>query len=445
MQKTRFIDLHTEIPGPKSVAVHQRMQKALPKTILGTTPVIEHAQGSILKDIDGNTFIDLTGGLGCLNVGHCNPRVVRAIQEQSAKFLHTDFSNVPYDSLVRLAERLNKTFPGGGDAKTIFFNAGTEANENAVKVARLATGRKAVISFESAFHGRTLMALSLTSKAHPYKAGMGPFASEVYRVPFPGSYRCDLAQGQPDHVCDERCYARIERALVTQVAPEDVAAVIVEPVQGEGGFVVPPKSFLPWLRRFTEEHGILLIVDEVQCGVGRTGKMWATEHSGIRPDMLTFAKSIAGGLPLSGLMGRSELMDVPEGGQLGGTFIGNPLSCVAANAVLDAFDQDGVLDQAVRAGEYMRGRLDAMAKTCQKIGEVRGLGPMVGVEFVEDRTTKVPASEFTDLVVARALSQGVLLLTAGIYHNVIRFLQPLTTPMDVLEEGLDVFAECLKG
>lgn len=444
MQKTtRHIDIRTEIPGPKSLEIHRRIAAATPRAISVSLPAAQSAEGALIHDVDGNTLIDLTGGVGVLNAGHRNPRVVAALHEQIDRFLHTDFTNVPYESYVQLAERLNRTFPGGGDdVATIFFNSGAEAVENAIKIARVATGRKGIIAFERAFHGRTLMAMTLTSKVHPYKAGMGPYAPEVYRVPFPYPYRCEFSQG-PDHECDERCFQSIERALMLQVAAEDVAAVIVEPVQGEGGFVVPPKAFFPWLRRFTERYGILLIVDEVQTGFGRTGKFWASEHFGIRPDILTMAKSIANGLPLSGVMGRRSAMDAPGPAMIGGTYVGNPLGTVAGNAVLDAFEEDGLLEAGQRQGEQIRERMLAMQKRCDKIGEVRGLGPMLAIELVEDRTTKEPAAAFTATVIKRCMRRGVLLLVAGIHGNVLRFLAPLNTPPDVLDEALDVLEESL--
>ncbi len=446
MQKTGHIDIRTEVPGPKSLAILRRIAAATPRSVAVDTPVIDRAEGAIITDIDGNTFIDLTGGVGVQNVGHRNPRVVAALDQQVQHFLHTDFTNIPYESYVRLAERLNATFPGGGeDVCSIFFNSGAEAVENAIKIARAATGRKGIIAFEGAFHGRTLMAMTLTSKVHPYKSGMGPYAPEVYRVPFPYSYRCDLAEG-PDHVCGERCYRRIERALLTQVAPEDTAAIIVEPVQGEGGFVVPPPDFLPWLRRFTEKHNILLIVDEVQTGFGRTGKFWATEHSGIRPDLMTMAKSIANGVPLSGVMGRREYMDGPGPSQIGGTYVGNPLATSAGNAVMDAFDEDGILELAVKQGEHLRARLENAQRQSPFIGQVRGLGPMLAIELVKDHGTKEPNPELTHRIQQRCLERGVMVLTAGIYHNVIRFLQPLTTPLEVVDEALDVVvASLLEG
>ncbi|MGC8488930.1 MAG: aspartate aminotransferase family protein, partial [Clostridia bacterium] len=403
----------------------------------------DEAHGSLLRDIDGNTFIDLTRGVGVLNVGHRHDRVTAALHRQVDRFLHTDFTMIPYESYVSLAERLNARYPGGGPATSVFFNSGAEAVENAVKIARLATGRKGIIAFEGAFHGRTLMAMTLTSKTHPYKAGMGPYAPEVYRVPFPYPYRCELGFHEPNHVCGEVCFERIEKALLVQVAPEDVAAVIVEPVQGEGGFVVPPPTFLPWLREFTERHHILLIVDEVQTGFGRTGKFFATEHSGIRPDLMTIAKSVADGIPLSGVLGRPEVMNAPGDSQIGGTFVGNPLGTAAGNAVLDAFEAEDLLGMAARQGEFLMGRLRRMAEKSPHVGNVRGLGAMVAMELVKDRTSKEPAPELTDRVLHRAMEHGVLMLKAGIYGNVIRFLAPLNTPIELLDEACDELETCL--
>lgn len=442
--QTKYISLKTSIPGPKSKEILDRLDKATPRAVGIYAPlIVDRAHGSLLTDIDGNTYIDMTGGVGVLNVGHTHDRVKVALHEQVDRFLHTDFTNLPYESYVRLAERLNAHFPGGGPATSLFLNSGAEAVENAVKIARSYTKRSGVLAFERAFHGRTLMAMTLTSKTHPYKASMGPFAPEVYRAPYPYPYRCEFSGGEPNHECDERCYANIEKALLLQVAPEDLAAVIVEPVQGEGGFVVPPKSFLPWLRKFTEKHGILLIVDEVQTGFGRTGTFFATEQAGIRPDLLTMAKSIADGVPLSGVMGRPEVMDGPDDSQLGGTYVGNPLGTAAGNAVLDVFEQENLLEQAKRQGEHLISRMKAMQQKLPVIGDVRGLGAMVAMELVKDPKTKEPAAEITNEVLHRLIGRGVLMLKSGVYGNVIRSLAPLNTPLDVLDEALDVLESTL--
>jgi 4-aminobutyrate aminotransferase/(S)-3-amino-2-methylpropionate transaminase len=437
--QTKYIELKTRIPGPKSQAILDRLEKATPRAVGIYAPlIVDRAHGSLLTDIDGNTYIDLTGGVGVLNVGHTHDRVKKVLHEQVDRFLHTDFTNLPYESYVRLAERLNARFPGGGPATSIFFNSGAEAVENAVKIARAYTHRAGILAFERAFHGRTLMAMSLTSKTHPYKAGMGPFAPEVYRAPYPYPYRCEFAGAESNHICDERCYANIEKALLLQVAPEDLAAVIVEPVQGEGGFVVPPPTFLPWLRQFTQRHGILLIVDEVQTGFGRTGTFFATEQAGISPDLLTMAKSIADGIPLSGVMGRPEVMDGPDDSQIGGTYVGNPLGTAAGNAVLDVFEEENLLDQAKRQGEHLMARLTAMQQRMPIIGDVRGLGAMVAIELVKDPQSKEPAADETNQILHRLMERGVLMLKSGIYGNVIRSLAPLNTPLDVLDEALDV-------
>lgn len=442
--QTKYIELKTSIPGPKSKAILERLDKATPRAVGIYAPlIVDRAHGSLLTDIDGNTFIDLSGGVGVLNVGHTHDRVKQALHQQVDRFLHTDFTNLPYESYVNLAERLNARFPGGGPATSIFFNSGAEAVENAIKIARAYTRRSGILAFERAFHGRTLMAMTLTSKTHPYKAGMGPFAPEVYRAPYPYPYRCEFSGGRADHECGESCYANIEKALMLQVAPEDLAAVIVEPVQGEGGFVVPPVGFLPWLRQFTEKHGILLIVDEVQTGFGRTGTFFATEQAGIRPDLLTMAKSIADGIPLSGVMGRPEIMDAPDDSQVGGTYVGNPLGTAAGNAVMDVFDQENLLEQARRQGDHLMTRFKAMQQKNPLIGEVRGLGAMVAIELVKDPVTKEPAADETTRVLHTLIDRGVLMLKAGIYGNVIRSLAPLNTPIEVLDEALDILEDTL--
>lgn len=442
--KTKYIDLKTAIPGPKSKPILERLDKATPRAVGIYAPlIVDRAHGSLLTDIDGNTFIDLTGGVGVLNVGHTHDKVKKVLHEQVDRFLHTDFTNLPYESYVNLAERLNARFPGGGPATSIFFNSGAEAVENAVKIARAYTKRKGILTFERAFHGRTLMAMTLTSKVHPYKAGMGPFAPEVYRAPYPYPYRCEFNGHEPNHVCDERCYAHIEKALLLQVAPEDLAAVIVEPVQGEGGFVVPPQSFLPWLRKFTEKYGILLIVDEVQTGFGRTGSFFATEQSGIRPDLLTMAKSIADGIPLSGVMGRPEVMDGPGDSQIGGTYVGNPLGTAAGTAVLDAIEEEDLLDASKRQGEYLMKRFKEMQQKNPLIGDVRGLGAMVAIELVRDPKTKEPADKETNQVLQTLIQKGVLMLKSGVYGNVIRSLAPLNTPLDMLDEAMDILESTL--
>src|SRR5690242_345694 len=333
--------------------------------------MIADGRGAIVTDVDGNRFVDFTGGVGCLNVGHAHPRVVAAVQEQAARFFHTDFTIVPYEVYVEYAERLTAVAPFSGPAKAAFFNAGTEAVENAVKFARGYTRRPAVIGFEGAFHGRTLLSLTLTSKTHPYKAGLGPFAPEVYRVPFPDEYRGITARVALD---------ALERSLATQVAAETVAAIVVEPVQGEGGFIPAPPDFLEGLRAVCDREGILLVVDEVQSGFGRTGRMFAVEHSGIEPDLMTLAKSIAAGLPLSAVVGKAEIMDSLWDNAVGGTYVGNPVALAAAGAVLDVFEEERLLERAHRIGDIVRARMLSWQERFAAIGDVRGLGAMMAVE-----------------------------------------------------------------
>jgi len=431
----RSIQLKTEIPGPRSREILARLDAVVSSALSVYLPVVAaEGRGATLTDVDGNTFLDFAGGVGCLNVGHAHPHVVEAVQEQAARFLHTDFTIVPYEVYVDVAERLIAAAPFRGPAKAAFFNAGTEAVENAVKFARAYTRRPAVIAFEGAFHGRTLLSLTLTSKTHPYKAGLGPFAPEVYRVPFPYEYRgIDTADA----------LAALKRALVTQVAPESVAAIVIEPVQGEGGFVVAPREFLQGVRDICDEHGIVLVVDEVQTGFGRTGRMFAIEHYDIEPDLLVVAKSIAAGLPLSGVLGKAEIMDAPDEGGVGGTYVGNPVALAAAGAVLDVIEEEGLVDRAWRIGETIRGRMQEWQRRHPQIGDVRGLGAMLAIELVEDPASKRPAPGLASAVAEAAAERGLLLLKAGTHSNCIRVLCPLVIGDDELEEALGVWGDAL--
>jgi 4-aminobutyrate aminotransferase / (S)-3-amino-2-methylpropionate transaminase / 5-aminovalerate transaminase len=435
MATTKTIELRTEIPGPRSREILERKERVVAEPLsIYHSVVIERGQGVTLTDVDGNTFIDFTGGVGCLNVGHSHPRVVEAAQEQLERFSHTDFTIVPYEIYVRLAERLCELAPIA-NAKAAFFNAGTEAIENAIKFARVHTGRPAVIGFEGGFHGRTLLSLTLTSKTHPYKAGLGPFAPEVYRVPFPNDYR------GPDAVA---ALEALERALVAQVAPETVAAIVIEPVQGEGGFVVAPNEFMAGVRRICDEHGIVMVVDEVQTGFGRTGKLFAIEHYGVEPDLITVAKSIAMGLPLSGVIGKAEIMDAPGDSAIGGTYVGNPVAQAAALAVLDVIGEEDLCARAEVLGGTMRARMEAWRKRFPQIGDVRGLGAMLAIELVADRATKEPDSGAATAVVEEAARNGLLLLKSGIYSNCIRVLSPLTLSDAELDEALGVWEQALE-
>jgi 4-aminobutyrate aminotransferase / (S)-3-amino-2-methylpropionate transaminase / 5-aminovalerate transaminase len=437
MAATKSIELKTAIPGPRSRAILERKEHVVADALSVFLPVvIDHGEGATLTDVDGNTFIDFTGGVGCLNVGHANPRVVQAVQEQAAHFMHTDFTIVPYETYVTLAERLLAVTPITGPTKAAFFNAGAEAVENAIKFARAYTKRPALIAFEGGFHGRTLLALSLTSKTHPYKAGFGPFAPEVYRLPFAQDYRGPSAS---------EALAALERALVTTVAAETVAAIVIEPVQGEGGFVVAPKGFLTGVRRICDEHGIVMVVDEVQTGFGRTGAMFAIEHYDVEPDLILVAKSIAGGLPLSGVLGKAEIMDSVDDSGIGGTYVGNPVAQAAALAVLDVFEEEGLVERAGTIGEVIRARMESWEARWTAIGDVRGLGAMLAIELVEDRTTKEPAPGLASRIVEAAAERGLLLLKAGIYSNCIRVLVPLVISNGELDEALDVWEQGLES
>jgi len=434
---TRAIELRTEIPGPRSREITERKERVVADPLGLYLPImIAHGNGAIVTDVDGNSFVDFTGGVGCLNVGHAHPRVVTAVQEQAARFFHTDFTIVPYEIYVEYAERLTAIAPFSGPTKAAFFNAGTEAVENAVKFARGYTRRPAVIGFEGAFHGRTLLSLTLTSKTHPYKAGLGPFAPEVYRVPFPDEYRGITARDALD---------ALERALSTQVAAETVAAIVVEAVQGEGGFIVAPPEFMEGLRAICDREGILLVVDEVQTGFGRTGRMFAIEHYGVEPDLITVAKSMAAGLPLSGVVGKAEIMDSLWDNAVGGTYVGNPVALAAAVAVLDVFEEEGLVERARQIGEVVRSRMLGWQERFAAIGDVRGVGAMLAVEYVEDRVTKEPAPGIASRVAEEAALRGLLLLKAGVHSNCNRVLCPLVITDVELEEGLAAWEEALEA
>jgi 4-aminobutyrate aminotransferase/(S)-3-amino-2-methylpropionate transaminase len=435
MATTRTIELKTDIPGPRSSEILDRKARVIAEPLSIYLPiVIAEARGATITDVDGNTFIDFTGGVGVLNVGHSHPRVVAAAQEQLERFSHTDYTIVPYEVYVRLAERLVELAPFSVPAKAAFFNAGTEAVENAVKFARLYTKRPAIIGFEGAFHGRTMMSMTLTSKTHPYKAGLGPFAPEVYRVPFASEYRGPSTAD---------ALAALERAFSTVVAPEQVAAIVIEPVLGEGGFVPAPKEFLHGIRRICDEQGIVLVIDEVQTGFARTGKFFATEWYDIEPDLVTVAKSIAAGLPLSGVIGKAEIMDAPHDSAVGGTYVGNPVAQAAALAVLDVIEEEGLVERSAEIGDRIRSRMLAWQERHPQIGDVRGLGAMLALELVHDPSTKEPAPELATRVAEEALERGLLLLKAGVYGNCIRVLVPLVITDAQLDEALGVWEEAL--
>jgi 4-aminobutyrate aminotransferase/(S)-3-amino-2-methylpropionate transaminase len=431
----KAIQMLTEIPGPNSRAILRRKARVVSDPIdIHAPTVIDHGEGARFTDLDGNTLLDFSGGLGCHLVGYSHPKVVEAVGRQAARFSHTDFSVIPYEAYVDLAERL-VALVGMADAKVALFNSGAEAVENAVKFARAATGRPAILCFEGAFHGRTLLTMTLTSRYKPYKSGFGPFAPEVYRMPFPYPYR----SAHPEE-SGQLALQSIERALQTMIDPTSVAAVIVEPVQGEGGFVVPTPDFLRGLARVCRRNGILLIADEVQSGCGRTGRFLASEHFAFEPDIVVLAKALADGYPLSAVIGRQWIMDAPGPSAIGGTYVGNPLACAAAVAVLQVIEEEGLLQRAEQVGKTLKARWDEVAQDVPQVGEVRGLGAMVGVEFVKDRETREPDEAFLGRLVGEAMRNGVVAVTCGPYHNVLRHLMPLVITDEELDEGLDVLA-----
>jgi len=403
---------------------------------------IVDAKGVIVHDGAGKEYLDFSGGIGVLNVGHSAEAVVEAICEQAKKFLHSCFMVQMYEPYIALAKELNEITPGDFAKKSFFVNSGAEAVENAVKIARYYTKRPAILCFEYAFHGRTYMAMSLTSKVKNYKYGFGPFMPEVYRVPYAYCYRCSYGKKYPS--CGVYCADVLEEKLFDlHVAPESVAAMIVEAVQGEGGFIVPPKEYLGRLQKLCQKHGIVLIVDEVQTGFGRTGKMFACEHSGVAPDILVTAKSLAAGLPLAGITGRAEVMVSVENGGIGGTFGGNPVCCAAGLAVMKIFREQRLVERANVVGEKIMKRFRSFARKYPFIGDVRGLGAMNAMEIVHDRKSSKPNADLAKEIVKRCYGKGLILLTAGAFGNVIRHLVPLVVTDDQLEKGVQILEEVL--
>jgi len=397
---------------------------------------VDRAENAELWDVDGRRFIDFAAGIAVLNTGHRHPKVMAAVAEQAQRFAHTCFHVASYESYVSLAERLNALAPGDFPKKSVFLNSGAEAVENAIKIARYATKRSAVIAFSGGFHGRTMMTLALTGKVMPYKRGFGPFPAEIYHAEFPNPYH---------GVTTEQALGDIDRLFHGDIDPKSVAAIIIEPVQGEGGFNVAPFEFLRALRRLCDEHGIVLIADEVQGGIARTGKMFSIEHAGVVPDLMTVAKGLGGGFPISGVVGRASIMDAAHPGGLGGTYGGNPISVAAAHAVLDVIESERLCERASRVGERMRSRLEALKTRIPAIGDVRGLGAMVAFELVKDPKAKTPDPELTTAIVAEGEKRGLILLSCGTEANVVRLLPPLTIQDAVLAEGLDLLEASVKA
>ena len=435
----------TPIPGPVSQGLIKERNEYVPAGVYLVQPVtIAKSHGAVMEDVDGNMLIDFTSGIGVTSLGHCQDEIVATIAEQAGKLVHSCIHVANYKPYIDLAKKLTEITPGNFKKRALMLNSGSEAVENAVKIVRQATGRPNIISFENSFHGRTYMSMTLTGKVDPYKIGLGPFVPGVYFTPFPYSYRCPWGTTDKEE-CGKAAISHIEHSIFkTQVDPDTVGAVIVETVQGEGGFIDPPKNFYPMLKELCEDHGIKLIIDEVQTGFGRTGKMFAIEHYGVEPDVITMAKAIANGLPLSAVVASEELMGNIYPGSLGGTYGGNPIACATALKVIEIMEREKIPERAAKMGVKLRKRLDEFQEQYPKIGEVRGLGPMLAMEFVKDPKTKEADAETSSAIMKDALQHGLMTLKAGLYNNAIRLHPPLTIEDDLLETGLGILEASIK-
>ncbi|MCU9613622.1 4-aminobutyrate--2-oxoglutarate transaminase [Caldibacillus lycopersici] len=437
-----YIQIKTDIPGPKAKKLLERKAKAVPNGPFHTIPSFaQKGNGALLEDVDGNVFIDFAGAIGTLNVGHTPVKVVEAVKSQLTQYIHPSFHVMMYEPYIRLAEKLNSITPGDYPKKTVFLNSGAEAVENAIKIARKYTGKKGIISFERAFHGRTFMAMSLTSKVKPYKNGFGPFLTDTYKLPYP-YYFHDTHMDKDE--LDAHLLQQFEAFFIREAAAEDIAAVIMEPIQGEGGFVIPSKQFVQGVQKICEKYGILFIADEIQTGFGRTGFLFASEYFGIEPDMITMSKSLAAGIPISAVTGKSEIMDACAPGEIGGTYGGSPLGCVAALAVLETIETEDLLTRANAIGEFFQKTFSPLVSMIAELGEVRNIGAMCALEFVTDKGSKTPNAKFVKQVLERAHKRGLILMNAGLYSNVIRILCPLVISNEQLEEGFSVLKKCIE-
>ncbi|MGO4269626.1 4-aminobutyrate--2-oxoglutarate transaminase [Paenibacillus sp. TAF58] len=438
----QFVSVTSSVPGANSLELLEQRKRYVPKGVSNNTPIfVEKAEGALLHDVDGNVFLDFVGAIGSLSAGHCPPEVVQAIQKQAELYLHTCFHIAMYEPYVQLAKKLDEITPGSFEKKTIFLNSGAEAVENAVKIARKYTGKTGIVSFTRGFHGRTLLGMSLTSKVKPYKFNMGPFAPATYKAPFPYPFNRPASMTEAEYA--DFCLKQFEDFLYTEVAPEEIAAVIMEPVQGEGGFIVPPKSFVQGVYKVCKQNDILFIADEIQTGFGRTGSMFASSQFDIEPDLMTLSKSIAAGFPISAVVGRAGIMDAPGPGEIGGTYGGSPLGCVAALAVIDMMERDDLPGKSKIIGDKIRSFFIDLQKDVPHIADVRGLGAMCGIEFVDPVTGK-PSKELVASCVKACYEAGVIVLSAGVQGNVLRFLTPLVITDEQLQEGLDIIAEVLR-
>ncbi len=437
-------DIVTPPPGPRSRALLEERNEYVPPGVYLVQPVsIAESRDAVVKDVDGNVYIDFTSGIGVVSLGHCRQEIVETICEQAGRLIHSCIHVANYEPYLKLARRLTEITPGGFKKRAIMLNSGAEAVENAVKIVRQHTGRPGIISFENSFHGRTYMAMTLTGKWDPYKVGFGPFVPGVYMTPFAYCYRCPFRLEYPG--CGLACVHHIEKSILkTQVPPGEVAAIIAEPVQGEGGFIDPPPDYFKEIKKICDDHGIYLIIDEIQTGFGRTGKMWAIEHYGVEPDLITMAKAIASGLPLSAVVARDELMKDVYPGSLGGTYGGNPIACATALKVIEIIEREKIVERAASLGRKLRKRLDELKERYEVIGDVRGKGPMLAMEFVKDRETKEPYPEAASKVLKGALAEGLLTLKAGLYGNCVRLHPPLTIDDELLEKGLTILEDAIK-
>lgn len=439
-----YANIQTSIPGEKSKSLVERRENIVPRGVsYGIPAFAESAQGALIKDVDGNTFIDFVGAIGVINVGHCHPKVKEALHDQIEKYIHTGFNVMMSESYIELAERLARLAPGNHEKKVLMQNSGAEAVENAVKIARKYTKRQGIISFSRGFHGRTLMTMTMTSKVKPYKFEYGPFAPEVYKAPYPYVYR--RPEGLSEEQYEDFVLEEFRNFFVSEAAPETIAAVVMEPVQGEGGFIVPGKRFVQGVYQICKEHGILFIADEIQTGFARTGRYFAIEHFDVVPDLITISKSMGAGVPISGVIGRKEIMDAASPGELGGTYSGSPLGCRAALAVLDIIEEEGLNQRGEEIGEIVMNKFRQLYDKFDCIGDVRGLGAMCAMEIVKDRQTKEPDKELTNKIIAEANKRGLLIISAGVYSNVLRLLMPIVITNEQLEEGLKILESAIEA
>lgn len=425
-----------------NVALHERRNNIIAKGFGSALDrYVAHAKGAIITDVEGQEYIDFAGGIAVMNVGHTHPKVVKALKDQVEKFTHTCFMVAPYESPIKLAEKLCEAVPGDSKKSAMFVSSGAEAVENAVKIARYYTQKTGIIAFESGFHGRTLMGMSLTSKIKPYKHGLGPFAPEVYRMPYANCYRCPFEKEYPS--CDLACADHMEDFLINQVGAEQTAAIIIEPVQGEGGFIAPPKEYFKRLKAICEKNSILMIADEIQTGIGRTGYMFAMEYYGVEADITTVAKSLAAGMPISAVIGKKEIMDSVHPFGIGGTYSANPMGCEAALAVLDIVESEDLIGKAKILGEKLHSTLKSFEEKHTLIGNVRGVGPMIAMELVSDREAKTPAPDKAKELAEFCIKRNLIILTCGTYGNVIRFLMPLVITDEQLAKGMEIIDDGL--